>query len=98
MASDLFDRPVYAQRKYFVQEIATIDEAFDYLDEWASNKRDLAYEMVLRACREAACGRRPISAAREDFARFLKRTGKIASVEDVPPFLRRNADRNLSGA
>lgn len=97
MACDLFDRPVYAQRKYFVQEITGLDEAFDFLDEWPLEKRDVAYKAVIRACREAASGQRPVFAAREDLTRFLKRNGKLASIDDMPPYLRSRTDRNISG-
>ncbi|WP_261322038.1 hypothetical protein [Rhizobium leguminosarum] len=30
MALDTFEHPIYAQRKYFVQEIAGLDDVFDF--------------------------------------------------------------------
>jgi hypothetical protein len=51
-----FDKPVYAQRRYFVQEITGLDDVFDFLDEWPREKRNLAYETLVRYCREAANG------------------------------------------
>nr|WP_082728438.1 DUF982 domain-containing protein [Rhizobium altiplani] len=56
MALDLFDSPLFAQRKYFMQEITGLDDAFDLLDEWPTEQRDLSYETVLRVCRDAAAG------------------------------------------
>ncbi len=44
----LFDKPIYAQRRYFVQEVAGLNDVFDYLDEWPQAKRNLAYETLLR--------------------------------------------------
>ena len=98
MALDLFDKPIYAQRRYFIQELAGIDDAFDLLDEWPHDQRDLAYEAVARSLREAACQRRSLALAAEDLRRFLKRTGKLATVEDVPPHLRKDKPRNIGGA
>ena len=74
-----------------------LDEAFDLLDEWPLEKLDIAYEALVRACREGASGRRPVYAAREDFVRLLKRNGKLASIDDMPPYLRDRTDRNISG-
>lgn len=97
MALAVFDKPLYAQRRYFVQEITGLDDVFDFLDEWPQEKRDLAYQTLARYCHEAAGGRWPISAVRENFERFLKRHGKLASVEDVPPYLCRVGSANLGG-
>lgn len=80
MALDLFDSPFFAQRKYFVQEITGLDDAFDLLDEWPAEQRDLSYEAVLRVCQDAAVGKRSLPAAREDLRRFLKQKGKLADI------------------
>ena len=32
MLLTLFDKPLYAQRRYFVQEITGLDDVFDFLD------------------------------------------------------------------
>jgi hypothetical protein len=90
----VFEKSLYAQRRYFVQEITGLDDVFGFLDEWPLEKRDLAYETLTRYCREAAGGRWPISAVRENFQRFLKRHGKLASVEMCHPTSSRTAARN----
>jgi hypothetical protein len=97
MALAVFDKPLYAQRRYFVQEITGLDDVFDFLDEWPQAKRDLAYETLARYCHEAAGGRWPLSAARENFERFLKRNNKLASVEDVAPYLRKDGGAEIGG-
>lgn len=97
MALDKFDHPIYAERRYFVQEIAGLDDVFDYLDEWPPEKRNPTYESLIEFCREAACGSRPAAAVREHFRRFLKQNGKLAELEDIPPFMRRDTDRSIGG-
>lgn len=93
----LFDEPLYAQRRYFVQEITGLDDVFDFLDEWPQEKRSLAYETLVRYCREAANGRWPIDAVRENFRVFLKQNGKLAELEDVAPHLRRDTSAKIGG-
>jgi circadian clock protein KaiC len=97
MALDVFDHPLYAQRKYFVQEIAGLDDVFDFLDEWPEEKRNLAYETMVDVCRRAAKGEFSAEVVRENFRRFLKQQGQLASVGDAQPFLTRRSDRNLGG-
>lgn len=97
MVLALFDKPLYAQRRYFVQEVAGLDDVFDFLDEWPQDKRNVAYQTLSRYCYEAAAGRWPISAVRINFERFLKQNGKLASVEDIPPYLRGNRGANIGG-
>jgi hypothetical protein len=97
MALALFDKPLYAQRRYFVQEVTGLDDVFDFLDEWPQEKRNIAYQTLSRYCHEAAGGRWPLSAVRKNFERFLKQNGKLASLEDVPPCLRRDRGAKLGG-
>ncbi|MBY5354540.1 DUF982 domain-containing protein [Rhizobium leguminosarum] len=96
MALDTFEHPIYAQRKYFVQEIAGLDDLFDFLDEWPEEKRDVTYEVMLDACQKAANRQLPASVVEANFSRFLRTHGKLADIEDVPPHLRRVSDRNVS--
>jgi circadian clock protein KaiC len=97
MALGTFDAPVFAKRRNFIQEIAGLDDAFDLLDEWPTEQRDLAFEAVVKSVRQAACGQRPVTLAREDFRRFLKRNGILANVDEVPFRRRRSSDRNIGG-
>ena len=39
----LFNQPIFLDRGRYVQEIATLEDALDFLEEWPENKRDLAY-------------------------------------------------------
>ncbi|WP_208246387.1 DUF982 domain-containing protein (plasmid) [Rhizobium sp. T1470] len=95
MARILFERAVYVQRKYFIDEITSLDEAFDFLEAWPEAKRDLPYDTLLKACREAVNGRFPIAAVRENLRRFLKKAGMLAEFDDVPNADQLVADRNI---
>ncbi|MFA1624660.1 DUF982 domain-containing protein [Rhizobium mongolense] len=95
MASFRFDHPVYVRRKHFIEEIMELDEAFDFLEEWPEERRDLAYETLVRACREAACGRFPLSAVRQNFQRFVKEARMLIEIGDIPYFAGALKDRNI---
>jgi len=58
----VFDKPLYARRRYFVQEINGLIDVFYFLDAWPQEKRDLVYQTLARYCHEAASGRLPIYA------------------------------------
>lgn len=98
MALDLFNAPIFAQRKHFIQEIAGLDDVFDFLDEWPASKRDLTYETVMKVVREAACRERPVAVAAERFRQFLKSHDQFVSVEDVPVRFQWLTAGNLGGA
>ncbi|OWW00135.1 hypothetical protein ATY81_25420 [Rhizobium sp. R72] len=97
MALDPFSASLFAQRKYFIQEIAGLDDVFDFLDEWPANKRDVSYERIVKVMRDAACKRFPASLARESFRHFLADQGKLVRGEDVLNFFRKKSDRNIGG-
>ncbi|TAU52987.1 DUF982 domain-containing protein [Rhizobium leguminosarum] len=87
MSSTRFD-PILLHRQHFIDEVTCLDEIFDVLDGWPEDKRGLAYDTLLKACRDTANGRFPLSAARENFRRFLKMSGVLAKAEGGPKFER----------
>ena len=95
MASALFDSSIYIQGRHFVEEITGLDDVFYLLEDWPEERRGLAYDTLLRACREAACNRFPISTVRENTHRFVKSAGILVEVEDVPFFSFRSSDSNV---
>lgn len=97
MTGSLFSRPLFVQRQHFVQEVGCLDDIFDLLEEWPADKRDVAYETMLRACRDAAVGRFPLGAVRDNFRRFLKKDGLLVEIESVPFVSRGPSDRNVDG-
>lgn len=96
MAFETFHRPIYAQWKHFIQEIAGLDDVFDFLDEWPQDSRDIVYEVIVDACRKTASGQLPAQAFAENFRRFLRKHNMLVDVDDVPSHLRQAQDRNVS--
>ncbi|GLS35124.1 hypothetical protein GCM10010869_07120 [Mesorhizobium tianshanense] len=81
MNPEAFRSPVFVKRAtYIVQEIASLADAIDFLNEWPENRRDLIHEAALKACYDAYDGRKPVSAARNAFFGFAKRA---AILEDA---------------
>lgn len=69
-----FGSPIFVKRAaYVVQEIANLEDAIDFLDEWPEDRRDLIHETALKACCDAYDGNKPLSAARAAFYGFAKR-------------------------
>lgn len=97
MSETRFD-PVLLHRNHFIDEITSLDEIFDVLDEWPEEKRGLAYDTLLKACRNTASGQFPLSAARENFRRFLKMSDVLAKADSAPKFTRLMSDRNIGNA
>ncbi|UCI32004.1 DUF982 domain-containing protein [Mesorhizobium sp. B4-1-4] len=80
MSVEAFSSPIFVKRAtYIIQEIASVADAIDFLNEWPEACRDLIHETALRACYEAHDGRKPLSAARNAFLGFAKR---VAILED----------------
>ncbi|MER8440414.1 DUF982 domain-containing protein [Mesorhizobium sp. M1312] len=81
MNPEAFSSPVFVKRAtYIVQEIASLADAIDFLNEWPEDRRDPIHEATLRACYDAYDGRKPVSAARNAFFGFAKRA---AILEDA---------------
>lgn len=95
MANTLFDSPLFVKRARYVQELGSLEDVFDLLDDWPAEKRDATYEILAKACRMADQGIFPLPAIRENVRRFLLKQGVLTNLEEVPPGSRRTADRNL---
>ena len=95
MVAFLFDRSIYINREHYIQEVAGLDDAFDLLDEWPQAQRNMVYEVVSKACRDALIGTLPMGVAQETFRRFAKKAGTLIEAEDMPSFGRSGASRNL---
>ena len=51
MSERTFDSPVFVRAaEGLIQEIACLDDAFDFLDEWPEHRRGVIYETARRAC------------------------------------------------
>jgi hypothetical protein len=76
MKAEAFSSPIFVKRgTYIVQEIASLADAVDFLDEWPEDRRDLMHETALRVCYDAYEGRKPINVARDAFCGFARRVG-----------------------
>jgi hypothetical protein len=68
-----FDVPLYVRTgEHLIQEITTLDDALDFLEEWPANLQGPIYETALRACQRAYNGDVSLSVARGAFAGFAK--------------------------
>lgn len=95
MANALFDRPLFVQRKHFVEEIVGLEDAIELLEGWPAEHRGLAHETLMNACHEACNGRFPLDAIRSNLARFLRKADVLVAIEDVPNFGYISASRNI---
>lgn len=82
-----FDVPVFVKSgEHFVQEIGSLDDALDFLEEWPRNRRGPIYETALRACHRAYSGDVPLDVARNAFIGFARSAGIHEKVETLLPF------------
>ncbi|MEZ2223493.1 DUF982 domain-containing protein [Rhizobium sp. RCC_161_2] len=95
MANTLFDKPLFLKKGRYIQELASLEDVFDLLDDWPVEKQGATYEVLVRACRLAAQGVFPLPAIRENVRRFLMREGVLANIEEVPLGAKYTNDRNL---
>lgn len=79
MNVEVFSSPIFLKRAtYLVQEIASLADAIDFLDEWPEDRRDQAHETALRACHDAYGGHASVSAA----------CNALIGLPSVPPYWR----------
>ncbi|TIW21017.1 MAG: DUF982 domain-containing protein, partial [Mesorhizobium sp.] len=54
MNDRIFDSPVFVKSgNSFIQEIACLEDALEFLYEWPKHKRGPIYQTALRACQRA---------------------------------------------
>jgi Protein of unknown function (DUF982) len=83
MSERTFDSPVFVRvAEGLIQEIACLEDALDFLEEWPERQRGLIYETAERACHRAFDGHVPLKVARDALVAFAG-TAKI--LEDVSP-------------
>jgi hypothetical protein len=71
MNESLFDSPVFVKDgTYLIREIASIDDAIDFLYEWPENERDLIYQITWTSCLASKKGITPIKDAENAMRRF----------------------------
>ena len=87
MNDRVFDSPVFVKgAPHFIQEIASLDGAVDFLEEWPSDRRGPIYETALRACHRAYAREVPLDVAHKAFSGFAKSVGILEQVDTLFPF------------
>jgi circadian clock protein KaiC len=95
MANTLFGAPLFLKKRHYIQELSSLEDAFDMLDDWPENERDATFEVLEKACRMAAQGIFPLPAIRENLRRFLIKRHMLANIDEVPIVAKRSTDRNI---
>lgn len=82
-----FDAPVYVRDgKHLIQEIRSLDDALDFLEDWPLNRRGPIYETAMRACNRAYSRDVPLDVARTAFIGFARSAGIHEWVDSLLPF------------
>lgn len=86
--STKFGSPVFVRTgEQLIQEVASIHDALDFLDEWPENLRGPIYETALRACYRAHDGLVPVEVARSAFQGFAKSARILENVSTPIPWM-----------
>lgn len=87
MNDRMFDSPVFVQSgNNLIQEIASLDDALQFLYEWPKDRRGLIYQTARRACQRAFDRGYPLSAAREAFCGFARSARIYEDVSTALPW------------
>ncbi|PSJ54999.1 DUF982 domain-containing protein [Kumtagia ephedrae] len=88
MPDKRFDRPIYVRNgTYLVQEIADLQDALYFLEDWPENRRGTIYETARRACCAAWDGHYPLDAARKAFEGWARMTKILENETPVMPWM-----------
>lgn len=83
-----FESPIFVKEgSMIVQEIATLDEAIEFLDNWPERNRDLIHETATRICHEAFDGHKPLSVAHSAFEGFARKAKILEDPAAVIPWI-----------
>ena len=93
MANTMFEKPLFVKKARYVQELDSLEDVFDLLDEWPEEKQGDNYHVLYKACRMAAQGLFPVQAIRENVRRFLIKERALANFEEIPLLPKGNGAR-----
>ncbi len=80
-----FDSPVYVKdRGFIIEEIQSVNEAIEYMDDWPEDRRNVMFNTARRALHSCHDGRLPTDAARKAFDSWAKSAGVLEEVS-IPP-------------
>ncbi|RWX71306.1 DUF982 domain-containing protein [Mesorhizobium sp. M4B.F.Ca.ET.089.01.1.1] len=88
MSERTFESPVFVRAaEGLIREIACLEDAFDFLNEWPSHRRGVIYETAKRACCRALDGSVPLKVARDAFAGFARSVKVLEHVTTAMPWM-----------
>lgn len=88
MNDRMFDSPVFVKDgNSLIQEIASLEDALEFLYEWPQHRRGPIYRTALRACQTAFEGISAISTARQAFSSFAKSCDILEDVSIPLPWM-----------
>ncbi|PQA72234.1 DUF982 domain-containing protein [Brucella oryzae] len=88
MSDRLFDSPVFVRDGgYLIQEIASIEDAIDFLYELPDVQRDVIYEVTWKTCCDAQNGLKPVRVARDAFEGFARKRNLLEQPEAAIPWM-----------
>lgn len=88
MNDKTFEIPVYVKDGPFtIAEIATLEDALDFLEEWPVGLQDALHETTTRVCHSVYHGRDPLSLARNAFVEWAKATNILEDIAPVPAWM-----------
>ncbi|MCP9232559.1 DUF982 domain-containing protein [Mesorhizobium sp. LMG 17147] len=88
MSERTFESPVFVRAaEGLIQEIACLEDAFDFLNEWPKHRRGVIYETAKRACHRAYDGLIPLKVARDAFAGFARSVKILEDVATAMPWV-----------
>ncbi|MEL4374723.1 DUF982 domain-containing protein [Brucella cytisi] len=88
MSDRLFDSPVFVKDgRYLIQEVASIEDAIDFLFELPDETRDIIYEVAWKTCCDAQNGLKPIHAGRDAFEGFARIRNMLEKPETIIPWM-----------
>ncbi len=91
MHSNHFEKPVYLKAgKYLVQEIGSVHDAIDFLEDWPERDRDLIHEVALKTCLMAHDGLKPRKVARDAIRSFGIKKGILEKEPAIKPWMIQN--------
>ncbi|MEP7452730.1 DUF982 domain-containing protein [Phyllobacterium sp. SB3] len=83
-----FESPIFVKDgSRIVREIATLDDAIEFLDNWPEAHRDLIHETAWRTCCEVFDGHKPLSVAHSAFEGFARKAKILEDPASVMPWI-----------
>ena len=88
MTDILLSHPVFVRRTAgLVQEIASIGDAIELLEDWSPRDRDLVHETALRTLIAVHDGQKPLAAGQSAIEGFARKKRILERPEDMMPWI-----------